>query len=98
MWLGLSGPRGRWPRQRVSRPELASMSRQARAAEVLRGTLGYSFAVGRRRNCALSAFLLLVVSLTAPGAAVAKPGYVTFPAERQSQLTVKGARGFEITV
>jgi hypothetical protein len=41
---------------------------------------------------------VLFVSLAASATTSAKPGYVTFPAERKSQLTVEGTRGFQITI
>jgi hypothetical protein len=45
-----------------------------------------------------AAILVLVVSLGAPAISPARPGYYTFPAERISQLTIEGTRGFQITV
>lgn len=42
--------------------------------------------------------LVAATTLTASPVASAKPGYVTFPAERESQLTVKGTQGFQITI
>lgn len=41
---------------------------------------------------------LVVAGLAASAVASAKPGYVTYPAERIRQLTVKGTHGFRITI
>jgi hypothetical protein len=38
------------------------------------------------------------VALIVPQCASAKPGYFVLPAERESQLSVKGTRGFQITI
>lgn len=52
----------------------------------------------RKPQMGLTALIVGAGVLLAAPAAVAKPGYVTFPAERESQATVKGSNGFEITV
>jgi hypothetical protein len=46
----------------------------------------------------IALLLAVVTALTVSPLAAAKVGDVVFPAERQSQLTVQGARGFQITV
>ena len=46
----------------------------------------------------LVAAAVATATLMAPQDASAKQGYVVFPAERQSQLTVQGTSGFRITI
>lgn len=102
MSFGLWMHRGdRFARRPVAEPSNrtpASLSCRG-LAEVLRGNdWGILLGVGRGKIYALAAIVVLAVSLTAFAMASAKPGYVTFPAERKSQLSVKGSGGFQITI
>jgi hypothetical protein len=51
-----------------------------------------------RAKASLLLLLVVAVALSASPVASAKPGYFAFPAERSSQLTVKGTHGFRITI
>jgi hypothetical protein len=46
----------------------------------------------------LGLLLVAVITLTVSPAASAKSGYVNFPSGRESQLTVKGTKGFQVTI
>lgn len=54
--------------------------------------------MGRGKIYAHVAIAVLAGSLAASAMASAKPGYFTFPAERTGRLTVKGTRGFQVTI
>jgi hypothetical protein len=54
--------------------------------------------VGRGKRNSLAGLLVLAVSLMGSANALAKPGYITFPAEREAQLTIKGMQGYGITI
>ncbi len=42
--------------------------------------------------------MIAAASMAIPPVAAAKPGYFTFPAERRSVLTLRGSRGFQVTI